>query len=101
MACTSRGQAAAAASNKAVESAPPLNATPKGNGSESPCSAARAGFARLSARVGFGVGEAAIALQPLIAPLQQLAHLQVAQLAPRVIQCALEKSRHLLVVAVG
>src|SRR5665647_1961649 len=80
------GQTSRAAINSAVESAPPLNATAAGMRRASPCSAASAGLPEWLARVGLGVGEAAIALQPLVAPLQQLAHLQVAQLAPGIVQ---------------
>src|SRR3954469_9795336 len=100
MACTWPGQRRTAASRRTVESAPPLKATARGRGSSRPARAAAAGLPAGSGGFGLGVGEAAIALQPLVAPLQQLADLQVAELAPGVVQCALEEGGHLLVVAV-
>src|SRR3954471_2823265 len=101
MACTWPGQRRTAASRRTVESAPPLKATARGRGSSRPARAAAAGLPCGSGRLDLGVGEAAIALQPLVAPLQQFAHLQVAQLAPRIVQTALEEGGHLLVVAMG
>src|SRR3954447_3330425 len=101
MACTWPGQRRTAASSRTVESAPPLKATARGRGNSRPASAAAAGLPWGSGGFGLGVGVAAIALQLLVAPLQQLAHLQVGQLAPRVVQPALEEGGHLLVVAMG
>src|SRR5262245_51526116 len=99
MACTCPGQRRAAASRSTVESAPPLYATASGSGSCNPASAVAAGLPPGSGGFGLGVGEAAIALQPLVPPVQQLAHLQVRHLAPGVVEGALEEGRRLLVVA--
>ena len=60
------GQRVAQAHNKAVESAPELSATAKGWWPE------RASSDGKSASVGFGVAEAAIALQSLITFVEQL-----------------------------
>ncbi len=48
-----------------------------------------------------GIVEPAVALQALVAAVQQFARLEVRQLAVGIAQCALEEGGHLLVVAVG
>ena len=49
----------------------------------------------------FGVGEAAVTLQPFVALVEQLFDFEVADLAQSVAQAALELRRHVLGVAVG
>ena len=49
----------------------------------------------------FGVGEAAVTLQPFVALVEQLFDFKVADLAQSVAQAALELRRHVLGVAVG
>ena len=50
--------------------------------------------------VGLGVGEAAIAIEARVAPVDQLFDLEIRQLAPGIAQCALEEGRHLTMIAV-
>src|SRR5512140_3866132 len=100
MALTPPGHTRQAAIRRAVESAPPLNATATGSAASRPCSAASAGCARTLSRVGFGVGEAAIALEPLVAPLQHFALPLVTALPLCIVQRSLQLRGHLLVLAV-
>src|SRR5687767_2347355 len=100
MAAICPGQCRAAATSSAVESAPPLRATASG-GTAVLCARASTSLSRPSAKgsvrtggpdlSGFGLGvvEPAIALHALVAAIDQLAWLEVDELAPRVVQRAL------------
>src|SRR6185437_581290 len=76
------------ACSSAVESRPPLKAT-----------ATRRGAGSLASALG-GVGETAVRLKPLVATLHQVAHRQVAHLAERIVERALQEGGHLLGIAV-
>jgi hypothetical protein len=52
---------------------------------------AQAGPAKVLFGFGFDVGEAAITLQPVVAPVQQFIDLQVADLPERIVERALQK----------
>ena len=95
MATTRSGYASHAASRRAVESAPPLNAT-----ATSPVMGGSGRHGLFDAS-GVAVVEAAIALQPLVPSVQQLRWLEVTDLTQGVSECTLQCRSHLFVVTVG
>ena len=103
MAFTLPGHCLTQAKSMAVESAPPLKATTRGSGGLKCWNERDAGKGAasqaLSVAFGFGVVESAITLQPFVTPVQKFFDLEVAHLAPGVVEAALEVRGHLFGVA--